>query len=61
MLSEEEKARIRAEEEYRARIRGKQKPIRTHSFTDTMNRIRLIVALVLGVLVTAVGGGRSSR
>lgn len=55
MLSEEEKQRIRAEEEYRAQVRGREKPVRTEGFTDKLNRVRMWFALIVGGLLIALG------
>lgn len=51
MLTPEEKQRIEAEERYRAELRGRQKPIRTRSFTDTMNKLRLVFMLIVFALM----------
>ena len=51
MLTDEEKAKIEAEEAYRAKLRRKQKPIKTTSFTDKLNKFGFYAALLLAAIV----------
>jgi len=53
MLTEEEKARIRAEEEYRAQVQSKNITFKTRSFTDTFNKIRAI-GYIIGLIITII-------
>jgi hypothetical protein len=55
MLSEEDKRRIQAEEDYRAKIRGREKPVKTEGFTDKLNRVRMWFALIVGGLLIVLG------
>lgn len=57
MLSEEDKRRIQAEEEYRAKVRGPQKPVKTEGFTDKLNRVRMWFALIIGGLLLVLSFG----
>jgi hypothetical protein len=60
MLSDEEKAKIEAEEKYRQELRGKAPPVNTTSFTDKMNKfgfylwLFIVVPVMLGLLSTCV-------
>lgn len=47
MLSEEDKARIEAEEQYRASLRGNEKPVQVTSFTDKANKVGFVLWLIL--------------
>jgi hypothetical protein len=55
MLTEQDKRRIEAEEEYRAKVRASQKPVKTEGFTDKLNRVRLWAAIILAVLILIFG------
>ena len=57
MLSDEDKKRIQAEEEYRAKVRGRQKPVKTEGFTDKLNRMRMWFALIIGGLLIVLSLG----
>lgn len=62
MLSDEEKAKIEAEEKYRQELRGKSPPVNTTSFTDKMNKVGfylwlcIAIPVFLGLLATCTIG-----
>lgn len=52
MLSDEDRARIEAEEQYRQRLRAKAPPVKTRGFTDRINKFGFIaLCLVIAGIV----------
>ncbi|PWR19006.1 hypothetical protein [Zavarzinia compransoris] len=54
MLSDEDKARIEAEERYRQSLRTSDRPVKVTSFTDKLNKVRFYGGLVIAFLFIAV-------
>ncbi|MEQ1694942.1 MAG: hypothetical protein ABL901_03790 [Hyphomicrobiaceae bacterium] len=53
MLSDDDKRRIQAEEQYRAQVRNQQAPVKTEGFTDKLNRFRMWFGIIVAVLFIA--------